>query len=121
MFAINDEVGSGGLSARIFDDAAGNVHAVLFCDDLGVIECAKGIEIEAAKFADDGGRFWAFERERSGAISEVFESDVVHDDEFVEGFDKALANHSVRNNEQTIVEGERFHFRHDAPLRAKQK
>ncbi len=124
MLAVDDEVGSGHFSARIFDDAAGNVRAILFCnlcDGFSVIEFVKGTEVEAAKFADDGGRFWAFEGECSGAIGEVFESYVVHDDEFVECFDEALANHCVRNNEQAVVEGERFDFGHDATLRAEQE
>lgn len=124
MFTVNDEVGCGNFSARIFDNPAGNVCAILFCNScegFSVIKFAKGIEIETAKFADDGGRFWTFKGERSGAISEVFESYVVHDDEFVEGFDKALANHGVRNNEQAILEGECFDFGHDASLRTEQK
>ncbi len=51
----------------------------------------------------------------------IGERDVIHDDVFVERFDKLLANHGIRDAKQTFRQRVGFHLREDAALRIKQQ
>lgn len=58
----------------------------------------------------------ALKRERAVAIGFVGQGDVVHDDEFFEGFGEFFADHRVRDDEELVGEGLRLDFGEDAAL-----
>ena len=93
------------------------------CVDRDIGEChfREAFDGEAGGLGKDRARFGAFDGERTELVGDVFERDVVHDDEFVESLDGALADGGVGEDEQLIFQRVHFEFSEDVPLRVEEQ
>ena len=78
-------------------------------------------KIDARELRERFGSLRSFEGQGPEEIDLIGEIHVVHDDVFVERFDKALADHGVGNAEQMVGQSVGLDFREDVPLRIQQE
>jgi hypothetical protein len=117
LFAGRDNLRAWKAEMRVPDEMAGNC---VDCD-VGDGHFGKALDGEAGGLGKDRAGLRTFDGERAEFVGGVFERNVVHDDEFVEGLNGALANGGVREDEQLFFERVDFKFREDVALRVEEQ
>src|SRR6266851_5767388 len=117
VLGFRKEFGARDFSWRALRDTAGNRTDGAIVE----VEVIKLGNVDARKLLSNRRGFRALQRQGAEARRLIDQSDVIHDDVFVEPLDQAFANHGVRHAEKPVGKRIRLDLRENMALRIEQQ